>query len=41
MRSDAKGIIGYKNLAEVTPFVSLAHPVLKQADKKTSYYSES
>jgi len=30
MRSDAKGIIGYKNLAEVTPFVSLAHPVLKQ-----------
>jgi hypothetical protein len=30
MCSDAERIVGYENFTQVAPFVSLAHPILKQ-----------
>jgi hypothetical protein len=34
MCSDAEGVVSYKNLAKVAPFVSLAHPILKQETRQ-------
>jgi hypothetical protein len=41
MCPDAEGIVCYINLTEVAPFVSLAHPILKQGRQKRTYYSPS
>lgn len=41
MCPDAEGIVRYINLTEVTPFVSLAHPILQQERQRRTYYSLS